>query len=48
MRHISMKLPLVLCFLLVTFVPLAIQTRALSGYFRQEVIAQNRIEAQNR
>ncbi len=48
MRHISMKLPLVLCFLLATFVPLAVQTRALSGYFRQEMISQDRINAQNR
>ena len=48
MRHISMKLPLVLCFLLVTMIPLGIQARVLTGYFRREVIAQNRIDAQNR
>lgn len=46
--RISMKLPLVLCFLLVTIIPLAIQTRVLTGYFRKEVIDQNRIDAQNR
>lgn len=48
-KHIwSMKAPLILCFLLVSLIPLMIQARFLSGFFRQTQIEDRMIEAQNK
>ncbi len=46
-RPISMKLPLLFCFMLITLIPLMVQTRFLSSYFRQSQIEESMIEAQN-
>ena len=46
-RPISMKLPLLFCFMLITLIPLIVQTRFLMGYFRQSQIEESMIEAQN-
>lgn len=43
-----MKIPLVLCFLLVTLLPLLFQSRILTGLFRQSQIEEQMIDAQNK
>lgn len=49
MKHsISMKVPLLVCFLLVTLVPLLVQARFLAGFFRQSQIEESMIEAQSK
>lgn len=47
-RCVSMKVPLVFCFLLVTLVPLLLQARFLAGFFRQSQIEESMIDAQNK
>lgn len=47
-RTVSLKVILVICFLLMTMVPLVIQSRFLAGYFRQTQIERAMIEAQNK
>lgn len=47
-RTWSMKIPLILCFLLVSLVPLLVQARFLSGLFRQSQIEDRMIEAQSK
>ena len=47
-RSVSMKAPLVFCFLLVTLVPLLLQARFLAGFFRQSQIEESMIDAQNK
>ena len=44
-RCVSMKVPLLFCFLLVTLVPLLVQARFLAGFFRQSQIEDSMIEA---
>jgi signal transduction histidine kinase len=45
---ISIVVPLLICFLLATFLPLVIEGGILNRYFRQELVSQSMIEAQNR
>ena len=47
-RCVSMKVPLLFCFLLVTLVPLLVQARFLAGFFRQSQIEDSMIEAQSK
>ena len=47
-QSLSMKIPLVLCFLLVTLLPLLFQSRILTGLFRQSQIEEQMIDAQNK
>ncbi len=47
-RTTSMKVPLILAFLLLTLVPLLIQVRFTSGYFYQIYVEERMAEAQNR
>lgn len=44
----SMKVPLILCFLLISLIPLVVQARFLTGFFRQTQIEDRMIEAQNK
>lgn len=47
-RTWSMKVPLILCFLLIGLIPLVVQARFLTGFFRQTQIEDRMIEAQNK
>ena len=47
-RSVSMKVPLLFCFLFVTLMPLLIQARFLAGFFRQSQIEESMIEAQSK
>lgn len=47
-RSVSMKVPLLFCFLLITLVPLLVQARFLAGFFRQSQIEESMIEAQSK
>lgn len=44
----SIKVPLILCFLLVSLIPLVIQARFLNGFYRQAQVEDKMIEAQNK
>lgn len=49
LNHIwSMRLPLIFCFLLIGLIPLVVQARFMSGFFRQTQIEDRMIEAQNK
>ncbi|MEF9938617.1 MAG: ATP-binding protein [Clostridium sp.] len=43
-----MKIPLILCFLLVSLIPLMVQARFLTGFFSQTQIDDRMVEAQNK
>ncbi|MEG1902336.1 MAG: ATP-binding protein [Clostridium sp.] len=47
-RTWSMKIPLILCFLLVSLIPLMVQARFLTGFFSQTQIDDRMVEAQNK
>lgn len=47
-RTWSMKVPLMLCFLLISLLPLVVQARFLTGFFSQTQIEDKMIEAQNK
>ena len=47
-RCVSMKIPLLFCFFLVTLGPLLAQARFLAGFFRQSQIEESMIEAQSK
>ena len=47
-RCVSMKVPLLFCFLMVTLVPLLVQARFLAGFFLQSQIEDSMIEAQSK
>lgn len=48
-NHIwSMRFPLIFCFLIIGLIPLVVQARFMSGFFRQTQIEDRMIEAQNK
>lgn len=47
-RTWSMRVPLILCFLLISLIPLVVQARFMTGFFRQTQIEDRMIEAQNK
>lgn len=44
----SIRIPILLCLIFATLIPLVLQERALSGYYRQNLIREDMMEAQNR
>lgn len=47
-RSVSIRLPILLCLILATFIPMVIQERVISSAYRQSLINEDMIDAQNR
>ena len=47
-RSVGMRAPLLICILVITLLPLMVQARFMSGFFRKSRIEESMIEAQNK